>query len=449
MNGDHGHSEGTSDKIALTALAVGCIAFLVQSRTFYNEALVDSFFALALGSVAILLFRVFPRWRDVAVVVMSTAAMAFVCFRLLHFPRAIMPWFSYIGLSSLAVLIVRSIWSTQQRRLMIYAWAPAILFVASDYFASTMLAWTRAAHPRTLDEYLLSFDASLGIQPAFVAGQLYRMHSVLHNASLIAYIGLALPIMMVYAGRLARFGEKAFSAMLAFLITGPMGILFYNLFPAGGPQALFGRRFPFSPLSYDKLSHIILEPVLINGQRNAMPSLHLAWTLLAWWYSRKLSRLERVIAFSFLGLTAFATLGTGEHWFADLVAAFPFALMIHALSGYELPFNEARRRAAFVFGLAVTLTWFLLWRYCTRLFWTSPIVPWSLIAGTLTLTTIRQGMLFRAEDTAAAARAAEQVDLRSMSGRLEVRTRDPNVQRSGEATETADEGPRLVEEVGK
>ena len=434
-------------KVTFTAVVVLCAGLLVCSRTFYNEALIDAFFALALGSAAILLFRVFPKWRDVAIVAVATLVMGIVCFRLLHFPRALMPWFSYLGLSSLAVLIVRSIWSKQRRRLMLYAWAPAVLFVASDYFASTMLAWTGAAHPRTLDEYLLSFDASLGVQPAFIAGQLYRIHPMLHNASLIAYIGLAVPIMVVYGGRLARFGEKAFSAMLAFLITGPIGILFYNLFPVAGPQDLFGHRFPFSPLSYDKLGRMILEPVLIGGARNGMPSLHLAWTLLAWWYSRKLSRLERVIAFLFLGLTAFATMGTGEHWLADLVAAFPFALMIHALSGYELPFSDARRRAAFVFGLATTLTWILLFRYCTRWFWTSPFVPWSLIAGTLALTTIRQGVLVRAEDAAAATGTAGQVDLHSTNKNLEIQATAVNGQRNGEATETTDEGSRLVEEV--
>jgi hypothetical protein len=40
---------------------------------------------------------------------------------------------------------------------------------------------------------------------------------------------------MVYAGQLRRGREKAFPAMAAFLIAGPIGILFYNLFPALGP----------------------------------------------------------------------------------------------------------------------------------------------------------------------------------------------------------------------
>jgi len=379
-------------KIALTALAVACTARFVCSRTFYDEVMVSPFLALALASVVILHLRVFPKLRDAGLIAAATFAMAAVCFLWLHFPHAVMACFSFVGLSSFLVMAVRTVWE-KDRRLLLYTFVPAFLFVASDYFASNMLDWTNAAHPRTLDEYLLMFDASLHIQPAFLAGRAYEMWPWLHNMSLIAYVALAVPIAVVYGGRLRLNREKAFPAMLAFLITGPMGILFYNIFPAAGPHNLFGHRFPFEPLPYDRIAHILLEPVAIAGPRNAMPSLHLTWVLLAWWYSRKLSLFERVIAFLFLGLTAFATLGTGEHWLADLVVAFPFALMIQALCAYQLPINDARRRTAFLFGLLTTLAWLVLFRYATRLFWTSPLVPWSLIVGTLALTIIRQRVL--------------------------------------------------------
>lgn len=379
-------------KIALTALAVACTARFVCSRTFYDEVMVSPFLALALASVVILHLRVFPKLRDAGLIVAATFAMAAVCFLWLRFPHAVMACFSFVGLSSFLVMAVRTVWE-KDRRLLLYTFVPAFLFVASDYFASNMLDWTNAAHPRTLDEYLLMFDASLHIQPAFLAGRAYEMWPWLHNVSLIAYVALAVPIAVVYGGRLRLNREKAFPAMLAFLITGPMGILFYNIFPAAGPHNLFGHRFPFEPLPYDRIAHILLEPVAIAGPRNAMPSLHLTWVLLAWWYSRKLSLFERVIAFLFLGLTAFATLGTGEHWLADLVVAFPFALMIQALCAYQLPINDARRRTAFLFGLLTTLAWLVLFRYATRLFWTSPVVPWTLIAATLALTMIRQRVL--------------------------------------------------------
>lgn len=384
-------------KIVLTLAAVTCVAALASSRTFYNEALSDAFFAATLGSIVILHLRVVRKWADLLGVAFATATIALVCFTQLHFPQHFMAWFSFAGLSSFGILAVRLIWEDHDRALLLCAWVPAILFVASDYFASAMLLWTGAMHPKTLDLYILMFDSSLHAQPAFYVGRIYALYPWIHTASLAAYVFLSVPIAMVYAGRLVRYREKALSAIAAFVITGPLGIVFYNFFPAAGPRNLLGRAFPFFPPPYQTLVHLVLEPVRIIGPRNAMPSLHLAWTLLAFWYSRSLSKIEQSIAFMFLTLTAFATLGTGEHWLGDLVVAFPFALMVRALCEYRLPITDVRRRAAFVFGLGATVSWMLLLRYCTKLFWTSPIVPWSLILGTVALTSIRENLLARSQ----------------------------------------------------
>jgi len=342
--------------------------------------------------------RVGPSWLDAAGTAAGMAVLGIVDFHFLHYPPKVMAWFSFAGLSSFALLALRSIWS-QSRRKFLYGWIPAAAFVMSDYFASNMLEWTAKAHPKTLDLYLLSFDGSLRTQLAFVAGQLYARIPTLHNLALIAYIGLAVPITMIYAGRLVRFKEGAFPAMLAFLVTGPMGILFYNLFPASGPHNLFRANFPFHPFPIVDLPRLALAPIAIPGPRNAMPSLHLAWTLLAWWYSRGLSWIERAIAFAFLALTAFATMGTGEHFFADLVVAFPFALLICGLCAYPVSWKDSRRVAAILVGLGVTLAWLATLRYGAKLFWMSPIVPWALSAATVAIVYIRQAKLDAAVET--------------------------------------------------
>ncbi len=379
-------------KIVLTVLLVVAAVMLGVARQFYTEAMVDAFFAFALASVVIIHLRVRPRWLDVGLIAAGTALLAVVDFEVLHYPSRIMAWFSFLGLSSFVIMAVRSIWN-QERRLLLYGWVPAALFVMSDYFASTMLAWTGSAHPKTLDLYLLSFDGSLRVQLAFIVGQYYARVSWFHISALLAYVGLAIPIAVVYAGRLLRLREGAFPCMLAFLVAGPLGILCYNLFPACGPHSLFGQAFPFHPLSVSDLPRLALEPVPILGARNAIPSLHLTWTLLAWWYSKGLSRIERLVALVFLALTALATLGTGEHWFVDLVVAFPFALMIQAICAYRVAWKEPRRVIAFVLGFGGTLAWLVALRYGTKLFWTSPIVPWALIVATIALVSLRQAKL--------------------------------------------------------
>ncbi|HKV05691.1 MAG TPA: phosphatase PAP2 family protein [Candidatus Acidoferrales bacterium] len=384
----------------ITLLVIGCAAAFTFSASLYTEALVDAVFALALASVVILHLRVRPEWSDVFLVLAGTVSLATIDFRVLHYSAKIMAWFSFAGVSSFLIMAIRALWTDDRtrRNMLIYAWVPAALFVASDYFASTMLQWTAAAHPRTLDLYLLSFDYSLRVELVFIAGRMFALYSWLHITSLLVYVGLAIPISLVYAGRLIRFKEKSFPSMLAFLITGPVGILFYNLFPACGPRALFQQGFPFRPFPMDQAPRLLLEPMAIVGARNAIPSLHMAWVLLAWWYSRGLSWLERLIAFCFLAFTVFATLGTGEHWFVDLIVAFPFALMIQAACAYPISWRDSKRLAAFFFGLVVTLAWLITLRYGASLFWTSPVVPWALAAATVVLTSLRQAKLDHAAD---------------------------------------------------
>jgi hypothetical protein len=383
-------------------LGIGMMGF---SSQFYTEALDDAFFGLALASVVILHQRVRPSWSDAAWIAAGTAAFGAVDFHFLHYVPKVMAWFSFLGLSSFAIMALRSIWN-RDRRMLLYAWVPAALFVISEYFASDMLEWTAKAHPKTLDLYLLSFDGSLRAQLAFGAGQLYARFPALHISALIIYIGLAIPITTIYAGRLLRFKEGAFPAMLAFLLTGPIGILFYNLFPAAGPHNAFGSSFPFHPFPIADLPRLVLEPVAVPGVRDAMPSLHLAWTLLVWWSSRGLSWADRFIAFVFLAFTAFATLGTGEHWFIDLVVAFPFALLIQALCAYQLSWRDSRRMATILAGLGTTLAWLAMLRYGPKVFWVSPIVPWALSAATIAFVCIRQARL---EQVAAAPEAASAI----------------------------------------
>jgi len=122
---------------------------------------------------------------------------------------------------------------------------------------------------------------------------------------------------------------------------------------------------------------------LIKGARNAIPSLHMTWVLLVWWNSKGLARWVRAIAAVFVGLTVLATLGTGEHYFIDLVVAFPFSLMVQALCSYSMPFREGERRTAFLFGTLVTIVWMGLLSFTTKVFWISPLLPWSMIVATV------------------------------------------------------------------
>jgi hypothetical protein len=380
----------------LSLLLIGATAYLATSRSFYDNAILSAFFALALASVIIIHFRVRPSLQDALLVLGLSALIAVVDFRLLHFKPWIMDWFAFPGLCSLLVLGLRTVWAEDsQRKRLLLAFIPALLFVTSEYFAATFLEWTAAAHPKVLDLYLFSFDSSLHVQFSFLLGQAFSMWPTLRIVSVIFYIGLPIPIALVYAGRLLRLSEKAVPSFVAFLATGPIGVIFYNIFPALGPVHIFQQAFPWHPLTVGQATKLFLEPIAITGAPNAIPSLHMAWVLLVWWYSRGLSALERSIAMAFVFFTVLATLGTGEHYFIDLVVAFPFALLIESVCAFSLGLTEKSRLSGIIFGAFGTLGWLMLLHYGNRLFWISPIAPWVLCAATVAVSIWMERLLYK------------------------------------------------------
>jgi len=371
-------------RILLTLALLAAVAWLGTSAEFYNVAMVSAFFAIALLSVPIIHFRVRPSWLDALLVLAGTLLLAGVDFRILHFKPAIMAWPSFVGLTSLVLLGLRAVWAKDsERKLLLLAFVPALLFVTSEYFADNLLQFTAKIHPKVFDLYLFYFDSSLRVQIAFLLGQAFALFPWLRLAGLLFYIGLPIPIALIYAGRLVRMREKAIPSFIAFLVTGPIGVIFYNMLPALGPAHLFGNRFPWHPLTVEQTTRLYLEPIAIPGPPNAIPSLHMAWVLLVWWYSRGLSWWERIVAFAFLFFTVLATMGTGEHYFVDLVVAFPFALLIEALCSFQLPAMDRTRLAAVGMGLLATLAWLELLRYTPHFFWRAAWIPWSLCATTM------------------------------------------------------------------
>ena len=370
-------------QVGLTVLLLAAILALAFSWSFYYEAMANAYLSLALASAVIVLAVLRRSWFDMLWVLGGGLFLALTDYRILGYKAFFMSGFSFAGMSALGVLGAGTIWARKQdRRRLLYGFVPAALFVASEWCASYLLDMTEALHPKTFDVFLYAFDSSLRVQISFLVGQLLLKNPLLRTASLAIYIALPLPLALVYACQLRRIPEKALVVMLAFLVTGPMGVLCYNLLPACGPVHLFGAAFPWQPLSTADAMRLNIAPVLIKGARNAIPSLHMTWVLLVWWNSRGLARWVRTIAAVFVALTVLATLGTGEHYFIDLVVAFPFSLMVQALCSYTMPFREGERRNAFLVGAFSTLIWLALLSFSVKIFWSSPLVPWTMIVAT-------------------------------------------------------------------
>jgi hypothetical protein len=379
------HLDGKSVlRFGLTAALLAVVLKLSLSHDFYTETMTNTYLSLALFSGLIVLAMIRRSWIDLLCVLAGGLFLALLCYRVMGFHREFMASFSFVGLGAFTVLGTRTIWAEgEDRKLLLYGFLPVVLFVGSEWMASYLLDFTERLHPKTFDVFLYSFDSSLRVQISFLAGQLLRRWPWLWWAAYGFYVALPLPLALVYASQLRHKKSDALAVMIAFLVTGPLGVMFYNMLPACGPIHLFGAAFPWHPLTTADAMRIRVVPVLMRGARNAIPSLHMTWVLLVWWNSKGLPRWVRAIALAFVWFTVLATLGTGEHYFIDLVVAFPFSLMVQALCSYSLPFRSGERRIAFLYGVFVTLLWLAMLSFTVGIFWITPLLPWAMIVATI------------------------------------------------------------------
>lgn len=386
-------------KIAASLSLLGLAVWLGTSAHFYKTALLSLFFGVTLASVVLIHFRVRPSWQDALCVLAGAITFIVINFGFRHFVPSLAGITSYLGISSLTILGLRATWSRgAEQRTMALAFIPALLFVTSDWGSTVLLSLTEKAHPKVFDLYLFSFDSSLKVQIAFLTGQAYDLWPLFNWAGTAVYIGLPVVIALVYAGQLLRDRTSAISAMVAFLITGPVGVIFYNLLPAVGPIHVFLGRFPWKPIPAGEATRLLVEPIPLAGLRNCMPSLHMGWVLLAWWYSRGLSIWERGLAMIFVVFTAFATMGTGEHYSIDLVVAFPFAVFLQGLCAPCLRWNDRARLTAVLYGLLLTLGWIAALRFGLKFFWISPVLPWACCIVTIASAILARRRLAEATD---------------------------------------------------
>src|SRR5579872_2559363 len=373
-------------RVLLSLAIVAGVPALAASHIFYVSAIASQFYPYVFASVVFIHLRMRFRCMDVGAIMLLGAVFALLDQFAIHRSDTVylVTWISFLGMASLVVMGLNAIWlEGEERKTVLLALVPSLLILASNHYAGYLHKYTESAHPKVLDLYLYSFDSSLHAPIAFWMGQIYAKWKLLGDVSFIFYVGLPFSLALVYAGQASRLRGKAIPIFAAFLLMGPIGGIFYNLFPALGPIHLFGARFPWQPLATEQARRLFLEPVALLGLRNAIPSLHMGWTLMSWWYSRGLSVYERAIAMLFVLFTIVATMGTGEHYFIDLVVAFPFVLFLQAMCATDLKWNDSRRLAPFTFGLAALLVWLWALRYTPQLFWHSAAIPWLLCALTI------------------------------------------------------------------
>lgn len=293
-----------------------------------------------------------------------------------------------VGLVSFAVLAFKTIWAEGAEKEQLKSiLLPAAALCFFTLGSQRLLAIAGLIFRDTLDLYAYAFDGSLGFQPSFLIGRLFRDSAVVSAIGHFTYFSIPIPMTLVYAAHLRKRNTPPLFMLEIFMASGLLGYFLYSAFPATGPAYVAGPSFPGSTLSLAALRQLNLRPIPINFQfsRNAMPSLHMAWALLIWFNCKDFARWARILAWGFVLITIFDTLGTGEHYLIDLVVAFPFAVAMQALCTHWIPLRSPSRFVPLVGGMSTMAVWLVLLRYATKIFLISPVIPWACLLATTIL----------------------------------------------------------------
>jgi hypothetical protein len=379
-------SSKTDQKLLWLACSAVWAALLVLAARFmdFNEPYLP--FAMAGGLIFFL--RNQPAILERTIWIIASVAFA----PLVHFPHT-QNWIfagsavlALFGFGAFLILGLQWVWSDgSDRRQTLAMMAPAAALVFFVFSAQRALSLANLLYPKTYDLYLFVADGSFGFQPSFVLGRAMAGSYAFRAAALMAYLSLPFVMALVYALRLPRKTETpSWDIISLLMLAGISGWALYNVGPATGPIYLFGANFPWQTLPYHALPKLFLEQIPISGDapRNAIPSLHMAWVLLLFWNSKRLGPIVRIFLAVYVALTVASTLGTGEHYFVDLVAGVPLALFVQAAVSPGLRVPLSRRAIASGAGLALTMAWLLLVRFGVKTLLLTPILPWSLVLAT-------------------------------------------------------------------
>jgi hypothetical protein len=274
----------------------------------------------------------------------------------------------FLGLATLAVLAIQSVRAPLARRAVCRRTLGVVaLFSYLGVCLGFYVSFAKMVLPRKLDYFLYNFDASLGFQSSFALGALVRRVQPLGWMAAMVYNCFGFWFSLIYAVHAASRRRYPVNVVKLVLVNALAGFSLYFLYPAAGPKFAF-PAFPLLP------GPVHSAPAVLSAIPNAMPSLHFGGALLIFWLSKPWKWLYWTTGI-FAALTAFATLGLGEHYLVDLIVAVPYAVAVLAFAA-ETP--GRRNRALLICG-ALVLGWFGFLRTGIG----QPALSWAAVIATI------------------------------------------------------------------
>ncbi len=371
----------------LVAEVLGALGIGHLPHRVFAVLLDQPFFASAIVGAVPLLLATRPSRKTLVWVVAGGLEFAAAWCVFLGEARLV-PFLVFLGLFALGALTIGSFRGPIERRWESRARLFEALLLASVVpLLSFFLSLTFLLRPTTLDGALQAIEVSLGWAPEPALYRLFLRTPWLERLCGLVYSALPLVFPVITALRRDPPSGRQASPLGAFLWVAASGYVLYLLFPVVGPIHAFGAEHAQGAFPLEKLLATSTMAVESLEPRNCMPSLHTAWALIAFWYTRGLRPWVRGLFGAFLGLTLLATLGFGFHYTVDLVVALPFTLAVLALCTPLAPEAAHTRARVLVGSITAVVAWLLVLRFAPRLLCLSPLGTWTAfaltVAGTL------------------------------------------------------------------
>src|SRR5690242_2724263 len=219
--------------------------------------------------------------------------------------------FATYAVAGALLIVARSLTIKNQRAQIRDAWL-AIGLIAGAGYSLPLATWLTTRPTQTFDAVLYRADCVLGLTGQGLCWYA-NTRPVLWSMLAVIYQGIPLWVALVYV--VERDLE-----MLEVLALGLMiAPAFYWLVPAVGPV----HAFPGWPYQEPHVAFRLLTENNSLLPRNCFPSGHLMLAFVPVLYARTW-RL-RALALGYLALMVMATVGSGEHYVVDLLAAIPYS----------------------------------------------------------------------------------------------------------------------------
>lgn len=191
---------------------------------------------------------------------------------------------------------------------------------------------------------IISIETHLNIFWELNIQSWFLVHISLVFVANALYTLLFYPVLIVFGiWAYKRHREQYILARNVFILSALMGLLCFVFFPTAPPRLLSGFGFIDTLDKYQFLNYSSSIPSALTNQYAAMPSLHLAWTLLvgivtidiakSWWL--------RTLGILLPLLILISIIATGNHFILDAVAG---AVITGISFGLMQLFNRLRKQ---------------------------------------------------------------------------------------------------------